>query len=421
MNRLARFINKIISKLNRLSGKAATALDRVRGASSPLADRLLADALRLAEIPSPTHQEEQRAAFILERLANLGISPQMDGRGNILVRIPSAEPLDDSALLLFSDMGSNHWHPLTSLTRLDPQYARGTGLADVLGCAALLSVAEALKEQRLRAGREVTLLFAARSLDDPGGDAFFSISDAPAHFPCAAIGIRGLTLGSVVTNTQGIYRIRVTVGREQNEKEAAREEGPDVPLEPELANRVVDTLMATARKLSGITWDSRGATRFFIRRIEAGTGFGRAPQEGVLEIELESSDGAQLEMAMNTVKATAENTAKFFGESPKPDPAIKTEVSIASYIPVGEQSNNLELLKTIREAMKDLHIRLREENGADPSAVLANRGIPSYSVGIARGWEGLNSDTIDIASIEKGRQLIEALILRTGGTGGNHE
>ena len=194
-----------------------------------------------------------------------------------------------------------------------------------------------------------------------------------------------------------------------------------MPLEPELANRVVDTLMATARKLSGITWDSRGATRFFIRRIEAGTGFGRAPQEGVLEIELESSDGAQLEMAMNTVKATAENTAKFFGESLKPDPAIKTEVSIASYIPVGEQSNNLELLKTIREAMKDLHIRLREENGADPSAVLANRGIPSYSVGIARGWEGLNSDTIDIASIEKGRQLIEALILRTGGTGGSHE
>jgi putative aminopeptidase FrvX len=126
-------------------------------------------------------------------------------------------------------------------------------------------------------------------------------------------------------------------------------------------------------------------------------------------------------MAMNTVKATAENTAKFSVENPKPDSAIKTEVSIASYIPVGEQSNNLELFKTIREVMKELHIRLREENGADPSAILANRGIPSYSIGIARGWEGLNSDTIDIASIEKGRQLIEALIARIGRTGGQHE
>jgi hypothetical protein len=422
MNRLFRFINKIISKLNRLSGKAATALDRVRGGASPLADRLLADALRLAEIPSPTHQEEQRAAFILERLTTLGISPQMDEHGNILVRIPAEEPRDNSALLLFSDMGSNHWHPLNSLSQLDARYARGTGLADVLGCATLLSVAESVKENRLQPERDLTLLFAARSLDDPGGKAFFSISDEPAHFPCAAIGIRGLTLGSVVTNTQGIYRIRVTMGREQDEKEPDREEaeGPDLSMEPEKANLVVDTLMSTARKLSGITWDSKGTTHFFIRRIEAGTGFGRAPQEGVLEIELESSDGAQLEMAMNTVKATAENTAKFSGENPRPDPAIKTEVSIASYIPVGEQSNNQDLLKIMRELMKDLHIRLREENGADPSAILSNRGIPSFSIGIAKGWEGLNSDTIDIASIEKGRQLIEALVARIGRTGGQH-
>ncbi|MDR3122289.1 MAG: hypothetical protein LBU16_00725 [Treponema sp.] len=420
MNIVVRLINKIISKLNKLSGKAVIALDRVRRASSPLADRLLADALRLTEIPSPTHQEEQRAAFILERLANLGISPQMDEHGNILVRIPAAEPLDASALLLFSDMGSNHWHPLDSLTRLDSQYARGTGLADVLGCAALLSIAESLKENRLQSGRDVTLLFAARSLDDPGGTAFSSISDKPAHFPYAAIGIRGLTLGSVITNTQGIYRIRVTMGRERNEKEAAREEpeGQDTPMEPEVANRVVDTLMSTARKLSGITWDSKGTTHFFIRRIEAGTGFGRAPQEGVLEIELESSDGAQLEMAMNTVKATAENTAKLSAENLKPDPAIKTEVNIASFIPVGDQSNNQALLKTIREVMKELRIRLREENGADPSAILSSRGIPSFSIGIAKGWEGLSSDTIDIASIEKGRQLIEALIARIGRIGG---
>jgi putative aminopeptidase FrvX len=113
-------------------------------------------------------------------------------------------------------------------------------------------------------------------------------------------------------------------------------------------------------------------------------------------------------------------------ENLKPDPAIKTEVNIASFIPVGDQSNTQELLKTIRELMKDLHIRLREENGADPSAILSNRGIPSFSIGIAKGWEGLNSDTIDIASIEKGRQLIEALIARMGRTGvselgGQHE
>ncbi|GHT87355.1 hypothetical protein FACS1894137_14550 [Spirochaetia bacterium] len=433
MNIFFRLINKIVPRINTLSFKAVKALNRVRTGSSPLADRLLADSLRLAEIPSPTHQEEQRAAFILERLANLGISPQMDEHGNILVHIPARFPLDNQALLLFSDMGSKHWHPLESLTRLDARYARGAGLADILGCAALLSVAESLMEDRLSSGRDLLLLFAAGSLDDPDGKAFFSISDKPSHFPCAAIGIRGLTLGSVITNTQGIYRIRVSMSREhlrQNEKEAAKddeaskEDGPDI--RPETANQVVDTLISTARKLSGITWDSKGTTHFYIRRIEAGTGFGRAPQEGILEIELESSDGAQLEMAMNTVRATAQATAQATAENPaKTDPPIKTEVNITSFIPVGEQNNNPELFKaiwpTVRSVMKDLHIRLREENGADPSAILSNRGIPAFSVGIAQGWEGLNTDTIDIASIEKGRQLIEALITRMSQIGAAYE
>jgi hypothetical protein len=368
-----------------------------------MADRLLADALRLAEIPSPTYQEEQRAAFILERMTSLGIQPQMDDHGNILVRLPAKDPVDNSCLLLFSDMGSNHWHPLESLSRLDAVYARGAGLADILGCAALLSVAEALADGRLRSRWDILLLFAARSLDDPGGTAFLPITESPSHHPRAAIGLRGLTLGSVIAHTQGIYHILVTVSRDRKEGDTHKDdpEAPAPVLSAEDANLVVDTLISTARKLTGITWDSQGTTHFYIRRIEAGTGFGKAPSEGILEIELESSDGTQLEMAKNAVQATAQNTA---------GPGLKTEVTITSFIPVGEKEINEELIKTVRGIMKDLRIRFTAENGADPSAILSNQGIPSFSLGLAWGWEGLNSDTIEISSIEKGRQLVEALI-----------
>jgi hypothetical protein len=383
-----------------------------------MADRLLADALRLAEIPSPTHQEEQRTAFVLERLAGLGIQPQMDEYGNILVKIPADTLRDLPPLLLFSDIGSTRWHPLESLSRLDANYARGAGLADILGCAALLSVAETLAGGQLKCGRDVLLLFTAHALDDPEGKAFFPITENHSYYPCAAIGLRGLTLGTVIAHTQGIYRIRINVSRERPEKDSGKEEADAETSSgstAETANQVVNSLIATARKLSSITWDSQGITRFYIRRIEAGSGFDRTPGEGVLEIELESSDGAQLDMAMNTLKATAEHTAAAQGSpvAQKSNPGeIKTEVTITSFIPVGEQNINAELLKTIRGIMKDLHIRGREENGADPSAILSNRGIPSLSLGIAQGWEGLNSDTIDITSIEKGRQLIEAVITR---------
>ncbi|AEF86196.1 hypothetical protein TREPR_1629 [Treponema primitia ZAS-2] len=425
VNILVQITNKFIRKINILSGKASEAIHRFRWSPSPMADRLLADALRLAEIPSPTHQEEQRTAFVLERLGSLGIQPQMDEYGNILVKIPTQSPQDGAPLLLFSDIGSTRWHPLESLSRLDSVYARGAGLADILGCAALLSAAESLTGGQLKCDRDVLLLFTAHALDDPEGKAFFPITENHRYYPCAAIGLRGLSLGTVIAHTQGIYRIRINVSRERPEKDPGKEEA-DSPAEAsagstaETANQVVNSLIATARKLSSITWDSQGITRFYIRRIEAGSGFDRTPGEGVLEIELESSDGAQLDMAMNTLKATAEHTPAAQGSLPgtksplqKGNPGeIKTEVTITSFIPVGEQNVNGELLKTLRSIMKDLRIRCREENGADPSAILSNRGIPSFSLGIAQGWEGLNSDTIDIASIERGRQLIEAIITR---------
>jgi hypothetical protein len=317
-------------------------------------------------------------------------------------------------------MGSARWHPLGSLSQLDEVSARGAGLADILGCAALLSAAEGLSSGRLTPTRDVWLLFAVRSLDDPSGRAFSGLTGDLSSHIAAAIGLRGLTLGSVIIHTRGIYRIRITVSLARNWEaraklpvDSGKETAANTPMsalsaggeEPAQANLVVDTLSSIARRLSGITWDAQGATRFYMRRIEAGAGFGRVPAEGILEVELESSDATLLEVAMNVLKATVEKA----GADNK---WLRTEAEITSFIPVGDLAVNTELIKTIKAGMKELHIKFKEENGADPSAYLSNQGIPSLSLGIARGWEGLNSDTIDIDSIESGRQLIETLIAR---------
>lgn len=430
MNIFTRISAAFIKQINTLSGKASAALQRSRRSFSPLADRLLANALRLAEIPSPTHREEQRAAFILERLGAMGINnPHIDGEGNILVRILCGRPSGGGALpplLLFSDMGSARWHSLESLSRVDEVNAWGAGLADILGSAALLSTAEALAGGRLTPARDVWLLFAVRSLDDPSGRAFSSITGDLSSPLSAAIGLRGLTLGSVIIHSRGIYRIHITVsltrnweGRAKKTTESGGEPAvtggpaaepvmaalPSDGEEPEQANLVVDSLSSIARRLSGITWDTQGAIMFYMRRIEAGTGFGRVPTEGILEVELESSDATLLEVAMNAVKATVKKT----GDGNK---RLRTEAAITSFIPVGDPALNTALTKIVRNSMKELHIKYREENGADPSAYLSNQGIPSLSLGIAQGWEGLTADAIDIDSIEKGRQLIETLVTR---------
>jgi hypothetical protein len=62
--------------------------------------------------------------------------------------------------------------------------------------------------------------------------------------------------------------------------------------------------------------------------------------------------------------------------------------------------------------MKDLHIKIMEKEGADPASFLLNNGIPALSLGIAKGRVGLEHDEVDIASVEKGRQLLEDIIAK---------
>jgi hypothetical protein len=169
---------------------------------------------------------------------------------------------------------------------------------------------------------------------------------------------------------------------------------------------VVDTLLSVASRLSGITWDSSGLTRLYIRRIEAATTFGRYPTEAALDVELESSDGALLEMAVNTVRATVENAGI---------PGLRIDLQIRSGVPGGDPAVSGKLMDTVQGIMKEQRIKITEEQGADISALLSSRGVPALSLGIALGEEGREQDTIEINSIERGRQLLETVILRLSG------
>ncbi|MDR0476047.1 MAG: hypothetical protein LBH43_20570, partial [Treponema sp.] len=75
--------------LNSLSGKLGQLLAAPKKPAFPLADRLLADAFRLEQIPSPTEQEKERASFIAERLSALNVPYVVDEAGNILASLHS--------------------------------------------------------------------------------------------------------------------------------------------------------------------------------------------------------------------------------------------------------------------------------------------------------------------------------------------
>jgi acetylornithine deacetylase/succinyl-diaminopimelate desuccinylase-like protein len=382
-------VKKILFRgINVVSGKAAKIFHRPRKSAAPLADRLLVDALRMAELPSPAPEEEPRASFVLERLNQLGLVPAVAESGSVMVRLHAEHAPDAAPVLLFTSLNSKRWHSTESLSRLDAENAVGAGLSDSMGPAALLSAAENYAAGDFKPPRDLLLLFAVRSLEDPEND-FSLIIDHPENRPFAAIGVRGLSLDRII-HSIGSWRLRITLSTETDEA----------------SNRLATTLIELARSLLGITWDGEGKTRLFIRRIEAGTGYGLTPSEGILEIELESVEGSLLELAMNAVKATAEKV----GEASQ----IKTETAPLSFIPPGDSEKSGELFEKVRAIARDLRIKVSEENGADPASFFTAAGIPAISLGVALGKERAREDTIRIDSVEKGRRLLERLIVEAG-------
>ena len=319
MGFLSRLRDAIAGAVKTFSSHASSVLKSVKTSGSPLSDRLLSDALRLAEIPSPTPNEEQRAAFVVERLTALGIPSSVDGQGNITARLTCSDPVESSPILLFTHLSSPQWHPVESLSRLGPEKAFGAGLGDALGPATLLSVAEAMLTGGISTNKDILLLFAARPLDDPGCDIFRRLCDDPMYRPLAALGIKGIQLGTIQARTMGTYRIEVRVRTDA-----------DIHDTDTVPGSAVDAVVAIARTLSGVTWDAEKKTSCQIRRLEAGTAFGHIPTEGIIDIEMESSDSAVLEMAMKAALATAESTGK--------DAKAKVEASIVGFVQIGRAS-----------------------------------------------------------------------------------
>ncbi|MCL2067751.1 MAG: hypothetical protein FWG99_09845 [Treponema sp.] len=387
-------LKNIFSKtIGALFGRVVRAV-KPSAKTSPVTDRLLVDAIRLAELPSPAPGEQPRAAFVLERLKSFGLTPVVNGSGSILVRLHAEKAGDEAPVLLFTDMGTKRWHPSESLARLDAENAAGAGLSDSLGCAALLLVAENFYntlEQNMK--RDLLLLFNAGSPDDPNLN-FDSILNHPKDRPCAAIGVRGLSLDRIIQSV-GSYRLRITVTG--NEEKLSADNN---------SNKVTETLIDTARTLLGIAWDTEGKTIMFIRRLEALTVYGLTPREGILELEIESSEAPQLELAMNAVKATAEKIS----EKAK----LKTETRLLSYIPPGKPEKSRKLFEILKKLCKEQRLKILEENGADPAAFFSGEDIPALSMGIALGREGSERDEINIDSVEKGALILQRFIVETG-------
>lgn len=389
MNLFSKLKNSFTGTYHRVVKSSQTVLGSLKQTKHPLADRILSDALQLSGIPSPTDKEEARSTFIVERLNNVGVQGTLDESGHLLARIPCSVAEDVKPILLVAFLPSEHWHPTASLGRLDTEKAYGSGLADAIGPATLLAVAEAMKTGFLRCNRDVLLLFTASPLGKVPTALYDRLLERPATAPKAVFSIRGLSLGVLNTSYKGTYQIRVRLTLDDSE-------------EADIRYSAVDAITQLTQSLSMVQWDEKAETSSIISRIEAGFGFGKHPSEGLVEIELYSSDSAVLDMAMKAVVATAEKTALQY--------KAKAQVEVVSYIPVGKADVNQHLTSLASSTMKDLHIKIKEKSAVTAVSYFTTRNIPALVLGMATGHIGLEYDEVKVETLELGRKLLFTLL-----------
>jgi hypothetical protein len=388
----------LIERARRLFSAAKRVVGRLRkirtvpapkAAVAPYVTRIISDAILFNEIPSPTEQEAKRTEFIVGRLLDFGYSdPVTDDFGNVAVVVPS---LSGSAehILLFSDIRNEDYSPLDSLARLEGDRVFAKGIAESsVGVATLLVMAEYLARNGIRYDMNVVLLFTSF---DPAEreiqplERFLQGWKGEFRF---AVYVRGIFLGRVEELPMGTYKLSVTA------RTPEREVAPG-----EAAVSAISVLANIAFRLGGIKWDSQNTTFLNIARLEAGVGFGWHASQGVLELEIFSSDRNALELARNAVCATIDDISAQTHAS--------VEVVVKAFFPAANADINAGLDRILREVQGRLKIKPVPTSIPDHTAFVKSLSIPALSIAITTGGKSFTEEYIDIRPVETGfRQIL---------------
>lgn len=394
MRSLSIRIRHLLAAAKGLFGRRAGRLLQRTGRAGigAVVSRIVSDAILFNETACGVDTAIRRVGFIAAKLAEFGYSdPHADEHGNISVVVAGREPAGRAALL-FADASSPPDAGADCLVTLDGDTARGRGLAeDSIGVAALLALAEHLAGNGTRQDLDCVLLFAAAGSERGDTQPLREFIRGRADGIAWAVNVRSLLLGRIAERPLGACRLRVRARTEERDVAAAGG-----------ASSAISALAAIASRLGSIRWDSANSTFLNIARLEAGAGFGWHATDGIMEIEILSTEAATLEVARNAVQATIEMTSEESGAD--------AEVEVTGFYPVAKPGINAVLTETLRRVYTKLRIRPLPVSIPDQAAFFSSLGIPALSIGITTGRRSLTEESVDIPPIQTGfRQLLALL------------
>jgi tripeptide aminopeptidase len=389
--------------------KLAVAPDCARGLDwiGKNADWVTQQQIQLTEIPAPEFSEGQRAEFVKKLLESAGLKARIDKTGNLIAERPGSE--SKSVILLAAHLDTVFPASTDVKVKHDGNRLNAPGIADNgAGLAALVGLARALSESRIRTTKTIVL---AADVGEEGEGNLRGIRALVEDYGqrlAAVIAIDGASMEHVTT--QGIASQRVEVEIVGPGGHSWSDFGAPNPI----------TALARAMvKFSSVPVPESPRSSYNFGVIEGGTSVNSIPTSASVKVDLRSEQESQVRVMESALKEAVQSGVREENAVARAnsDP-LKATLRSLGVRPSGKLPDNSPLLDTIRSVDAFLGSRSRLESSSTDANIPLSLGIPAVSIG--GGGKGGGSHTpaewYDATGREAGLKRLFLITVALAGT-----
>ncbi len=355
---------------------------------------LLDLACQIQQVQSPTFEEGERAAFMLDQFKRLGLSDvHLDAAGNALARLPGENPGRKPVILSAHLDTVFARQPELPLKRME-DWIVGPGIGDnSLSLAALISVVNWLK----KAGRTLTgdVWLAANVCEEGLGNlrGMRTLVDEFGDRPLAYLIIEGMGLGNIYTRGLGVSRYRIQI---------------DTPGGHSWSNygqpSAIHEMGRLVARLADLSLPSSPRTSLNIGVISGGTTVNSIASHASIDLDLRSVSTQTLGFIETQVITLARN----FQQA-----NVQVHIESIGKRDAGEISIKHPLVEIARCVIEDLGVLPKLEVGSTDANIPLSRGLPAICIGLTQGAKAHTHDEYILTEpVRNGfRQVLQLLQL----------
>ncbi|MDH5606541.1 MAG: M20/M25/M40 family metallo-hydrolase [Anaerolineae bacterium] len=358
-----------------------------------LAERVLERALLIQQIPAPTYEEGERAAYVRSEFELEGLSDiTQDEIGNVYARIPGGN--SEKCVVVSAHLDTVFPRDTDLKVKAAKEKIRAPGLGDnSIGLAGLFGLLWGIREEKISLAGDIWLVanVGEEGLGDLRG--MRAVVDRFEAVPAAYIVLEGFGLGRVFVRGLGVRRFRIHA-RTQGGHSWANYGMPSA----------IHEIAKLITELAKIKLPADPKTTLNVGMICGGTSVNSIAANASIEVDLRSEDQKALEQLVGKVLKLVNS---------KQHKDLAYEVEPIGSRPYGEISESHPLVQTAKKVLGQLGLVPELIIGSTDANIPLNLGFPAICIGITTGGYPHSKDEfIHTKPIAKGmRQLIDIVRL----------